>query len=227
MGFISYKALTAEPTPTPTETPTPTNTPTPTATRTPSPTPTALPTPVPTATMYPVLDTAKVSVVSTEKSVTQNGGDKTTETYSDGTVVVTTVNTNGVVVTITYYADGTVVQDTTKDDWVSVDYPDGSSVIINDDGHTVFYNADGSGKYNVIRKEVEKYGIVMYFRYGSDGDKGRAYMCNSDGSDNRFSGREYDLYSFSWGGFGASVNIFGNDGEHYHFYVEDGPFYEY
>ncbi len=177
--------------------------------------------------MYPVLDTAKVSVVSTETVYDKDGLPETTTTYSDGTVVEDLTNNKGEVVTLTYYPDGTWTQEATDDDWMSVNYPDGSMVIINDDGHTVFYNADGSGKYNVIRKEVEKYGIVMYFRYGSDGNKGRAYMCNSDGSDNRFSFREYYLYSFSWGGFGASVNIFGNDGEHYHFYIEDGPFYEY
>ncbi len=239
VGFISYKALTAEPTPTPTNTPVPTatNTPTPkpTATKKPAhtPTPSAFATPLPTKALYPTFAPSENKVVNEvhEPNKWGKGIDTTTTTYEDGTVVEVNTDKDGTATIITY-PDGTEVSSGTEVDWTYVVHPDGSNEIIEESGLTTFQLADGSS-YSVQCFDEPTYGIKVFFRYGSDGNMRDAVICNSDGSFNKWSGKHYDCKSISFG-FGPCFNVFEVDsdgnvvGDNWNtFYTWDGPFYDY
>ncbi len=238
-GFISYKALTAEPSPTPTNTPVPTatNTPTPkpTATKKPAhtPTPSAFATPLPTKALYPTFAPSENKVVNEvhEPNKWGKGIDTTTTTYEDGTVVEVNTDKDGTATIITY-PDGTEVCSSTEMEFTIVVHPDGRSESIGTDGLTTFDLADGTS-YNVQCFDEPTYGIKVFFRYGSDGNMRDAVICNSDGSFNKWSGKHYDCKSISFG-FGPCFNVFEVDsdgnvvGDNWNtFYTWDGPFYDY
>ncbi len=221
---------TATPTPTVTPTPTatsaPTATPTPTVTQTPkaTATPTSYATPLPTATMYPEFTPDPSQVVETKTKYDRDGDAIVTDTYADGTTVETTHTSDGDIRIVTY-PDGTWVQSADEDDYTVVTYPDDSRVIIHDNGLTTFYDTKGHGTHEVQCYDMPAYGIKVYFRYHMD--RHDAVICNSDGSDNKWSDKHYDMYTVSFG-MGPCFNVFGmGEEKEYTFYTWDGPFYDY
>ncbi len=246
-GFMSYKALTDKPSPTPTYTPVPTatNTPTPkpTATSTPRPTATPYPTALPTKAMTPPTPVPGTEIRTEKTTVPETGDPQITTYYPDGTRIDVIESDELGTITDVYYPDGTFTESYTDEEGPSiyVSNPDGTTSWTTEykyvDSYyldTVFYNADGSGKYAVRCYYMPRYGnIKVFFNYGNYGNRQKAFICNSDGTKNRFSDKYYDMDSISWG-FGECFNVDEVDengnpiGMNWTtFTVYDGPFYDY
>ncbi len=174
--------------------------------------------------MYPEFTPDPSQVVETKKKYDRDGDAIVTDTYADGTTVETTHTSDGDIRIVTY-PDGTWVQSADEDDYIAVTYPDDTRIIIRNDGLAIFYDSKGHGTYAVQCYDMPAYGIKVYFRY--DMDRHDAVICNSDGSDNKWSDKHYDMYTVSFG-MGPCFNVFGmGEEKEYTFYTWDGPFYDY
>ena len=243
-GFMSYKALTDKPTPTPS----PTNTPTPTNTPSPKPkatsTPKVTPTLQPTKGLTPPTPAPGTEIRMEKTTVPETGDPQITTYYPDGTRIYVIESDEYGTITDVYYPDGTFVETYTDEEgrpYKDVENPDGTSSVTIQykymDSYyldTGYINADGSGLYNVRCYYMPRYGnIKVFFNYPPDGNRHLAFICNSDGTKNRFSDKYYDMTTISWG-FGEcfNVNEVDEDGNRLGaawttFTVYDGPFYDY
>ena len=150
-----------------------------------------------------------------------------TTVYSDGVKVEVTTDSVGTA-TLVYFPDGTKVERDSEADYTTVVYPDGSTKGFYDMGLMVYMGPYGSNEsYNVQCLDAPDYHIKVFFRYGPDGNMKRAYICNSDGSSNKWSGTIYDLYSVGFG-FGKCFWIYSPElKKECTFWAEDGPYYDY
>ncbi len=194
----------------------PTSTPRPTATMTPS--------PRPTATLYPEV----TGYVTKTETVHENGCSTEKTSYSDGsTVEVRHVDGTDIVVTATTYKDGTCVERSNEDDYTLINHPDGSWTFVNDDGTTDFWGADGKLKFIVERFYESYYNLTIFFRYKTSSSRNSAVICNSDGTDNKWSGTVYHFNGMVLGGPKRLISIYDENGVLHEIPIADGPFYDY
>ncbi len=155
------------------------------------------------------------------------GVDMETTVYSDGVKVEVTTDDSGVA-TLVYFPDGMTVESATDIDYTMVTYPDGSNKTFYDMGLMVYMGPYGSNEgFRVQCLDAPDYHIKVFFRYGSDGNMHRAYICNSDGSSNKWSGTIYDMFSVGFG-FGSCFRVYCPSlDKECTFWAEDGPYYDY
>ncbi len=192
----------------------------------PTPTPKATNTPVPTATLYPEITG---NVVKTETNDYGKGEIGTTEYYSDGSSVEKVTVPGKGISTITILADGTRIEEADYEDYKTIMYPNDVLWIIQDNGITLVNDYGTGNSYYIKREQIPFDGAIIYFRYpeGQVENGENAYICNSDGSKNKWSNRLYDVRVVTFGGGTKTVNLWGMDGVEYKLNVDDGPFYDY